>query len=218
VAASVVSLGAQVHLTSFAPGRLSFRMRPGAREPATKAVAALPTSLPPQEHARALAVIGLAAGRKRGARGLVIDGAAAIPVKTEDAGALAIEAGRVRILRASDVSHGFAGDATELPLTADDGKIRPEARAVGTMRARAAACALEDGTFIVASTTFDSDEATTTALLDLGCARVVALDRGTHQSALLDRAGSTNAPETHYEVTVLFALEVPLAGRASPLE
>jgi hypothetical protein len=85
------------------------------------------------------------------------------------------------------------------------------------MRARSAACSLEDGTFVVASTTFDSDEAATTALLDLGCARVVALDRGTHHAAFVHRAGTPAPLEARYDVTTLFALDVPLTGRAAPL-
>jgi hypothetical protein len=215
--ASVVSLGAQVHLTSFAPGRFTFRMRPGAREPQTKAVGAVSGSLPEADQAKVFAAIGLAAGRKRGARGMVLDGAAVLPIKQDDAGALAFQGGKPRVLRASDVSHGFAGDAAELPLTADEGKLRPEARDVGTMRARAAACALEDGTFVIATTTFDSDEATTSALLDVGCARVVALDRGTHQAAFVDRAGVGQGPEPRYDATVVYALEAKLSGRAGPL-
>jgi hypothetical protein len=147
----------------------------------------------------------------------VIDGAVGLPVRGDDAGALVVERGRPRILHAREVAAAAQGDATELPLTADEGKLRPEARDVGTMRARAAACVLDDGTLVVASTTFDSDEAATSALLDLGCARVVALDRGSHQAAFLHRAGTASAPEAHYEASVLYAVEVPLPGRAGPL-
>jgi hypothetical protein len=215
--AVVVSLGAQVRLTALAPGRLTFHLRPGAKEPATKAVAALPTALPEGEQARVLVAIGLSAGRRRGARGLIIEGAVGLPFRGEDAGALVIDHGKPRVLKASEVTPSAAVDAAELPLTADDGKLRPEARDVGTMRQRAAACALDDGTLVVASTTFDSDEAATTALLELGCARVVALDRGTHQAAFVHRAGTETTPEPRYEATVLYGLEVPLSGRAGPL-
>jgi hypothetical protein len=218
-AATVVSLGAQVHLTAFAPGRVAFRMRAGAKEPATKAVLALPTSVAEGDRDRVLAAIGLAAGRRRAARGLTIEGAAALPFHTggDQSGALLVDAGRVKVVRASDVGK-ITGDATELPLTADEGKLRPEGRDVGTMRMRAVGCALEDGTFVVASTTFDSDEAATTALLELGCSRVVALDRGSHHAAFLHRAGTAAPPDARYEATVLFVLDVPMLGRASPLE
>jgi hypothetical protein len=214
--AVVVSLGAQVRVTSFAPGRVSYRIRPGTKEPG-KAVAALPAALPEGEQTRIVAAVGLAAGRKRKARGLIVEGVVGIPFRGEDTGALVVDKGRVRVLRASEVTPSPGIDATELPLTADEGKLRPEARDVGTMRPRAAACALEDGTFFVAATTFDSDEAATTALLDLGCMRVVALDRGAHQSAFVHRAGTETAPEPRYEASALYAVEVPLSGRAGPL-
>jgi hypothetical protein len=76
---------------------------------------------------------------------------------------------------------------------------------------------LKDGAFVVAATTFDSDEATTTALLELGCSRVVALDRGSHRDAFLHRAGTATAPQPRYDATTLFAVEVPLSGRAGSL-
>lgn len=211
----IASLGAQVHVTTFAPGRVLFRLRAGGREPATKAVAALPGALVPEEQARALAAIGLGSGKRKNARGLWVDGAVGIPLRGE--GALAIERGRPRVLKASEVTPGPGIDVTELPLTAEDGKLRTEARDVGSMRTRMAACTLDDGTFALASTTFDSDEAATTALLDLGCSRVVALDRGSHQSGFLHRAGGDAPPQPRYDASVLFAVEVPLSGRTVPL-
>jgi hypothetical protein len=213
--AVIASLGAQVHVTTFAPGRLLFRLRAGGREPATKAVAALPGALAADEQAKAVAAIGLGSGKRKNARGLWIDGVMGLPVRGE--GVLAIERGRPRILKATELTPGPGVDATELPFTAEDGKLRAEARDVGSMRARMAACALDDGTFAVASTTFDSDEATTTALLDLGCARVVALDRGSHQSAFMHRAGGDAPPQPRYDASVLFAVEVALSGRTVPL-
>ena len=47
-------------------------------------------------------MIGLTAGRRRGARGLIVEGASGLPFRGEDAGALVIEGGRPRVLRASD--------------------------------------------------------------------------------------------------------------------
>ena len=107
----------------------------------------------------------------------------------------------------------------ELPVTADQGNLRKEARDVGTMRPRAAACARDDGSLVVAWTTFDTDEATTQALLDVGCVRVVALDRGSHAQAFATRAGAESPPERRYEVSTLYVVEAPLfAGRAAPIE
>jgi len=82
------------------------------------------------------------------------------------------------------------------------------------MRPRVAACALDDGTFLLASTTFDTDEATTQTLLDAGCTRVVGLDRGSHAQGFLHRAGSAEQPEKRYEVSAVYVVEAPLNGRA----
>ncbi|MFO0760322.1 MAG: hypothetical protein U0359_27825 [Byssovorax sp.] len=210
-------LGAQVHLTTFAPGRFTFRMRAGSREPATKAAAALPTALPVPEQARALAAIGLGFGKKKGARGLGIEGAIGLPLRGEAAGALVLDKGRLSIVPSAGFKPPAGGDFTELPLTADGGKLRPEAREVGSMRPRAALCALDDGTLVIASTTFDSDEATTQALLDRGCPRVVALDRGGHAAAFVHRAGTETPPADRYESTVLYGLDLPMPGRARRL-
>ncbi len=212
--AVVSSLGANVHVTTVAPGRTLFRLRSGSKEPSTKTSAALPGALSDGEQARALAVVSLGSARRRGARGLAIEGAVGFPFRGEASGVLVIDKGRPQIAAAAGFALPDGADATELPLTADDGKLRPEAREVGSMRIRAAACVLTDGTFAMASTTFDSDEAATAALIDLGCSRIVALDRGAHASFFLHRAGTEPAPAARYETTVLDLVDAPMGGRA----
>jgi hypothetical protein len=216
--ALVSNLGAQVHLTTFTPGRMSWRVRAGSREPATKAAVALLAALPEPEQARALAVLSLGFARKKGARGLAIEGTVGFAFRGEGSGILLVEKGRLSILPAEGFKLPPGADATELPLTADAGKLRSEAREVGSMRPRASACLLDDGGFVVASTTFDSDEAATQALLDLGCQRVIALDRGAHAAGFLQRAGTETAPGPRYEPTVLHGLDLPMPGRARRLE
>jgi hypothetical protein len=211
-----VHLGAQVSVSAFAPDRFTFRLRAGTREVSPRGAAPLPSALAPDEQARVLAVIGVGTGRRRGPRGLAVAGAVGLRFRGEG-GLLLARGDRVEIRAAGDPALGPEMDATELPLTADDGKLRPEAREIGSMRKRGAACLLDDGTLLVATTTFDSDEATTEALLDLGCLRVIALDRGTHRSAFVHRAGSEAPPEGSYEETSLFAVERPMPGRASLL-
>ena len=213
--AVVSSLGANVHVTTVAPGRTLFRLRSGGKEPSTKTSAALLGALSEGEQARALAAVSLGSGRRRGARGLAIEGAVGFPFRGEATGVLVIEKGRPQIAVAAGFALPEGADATELPLTADEGKLRPEAREVGSMRTRAAACVLADGTFAVASTTFDSDEAATSALIDLGCLRIVALDRGMHSSFFLHRAGAEPAPAARYETTVLDLVGAPMSGRAT---
>jgi hypothetical protein len=133
------------------------------------------------------------------------------------AGILVIDKGWPAISLAAGFALPPGADATELPLTADEGKLRKEARDLGAMRPRAAACVLTDGTFVVASTTFDSHEAVTLPLLELGCTRVVALDRGAHSSAFMHRAGTETPPSTRYEASAIYAFDTPMTGGAGLL-
>ncbi|HVY45001.1 MAG TPA: hypothetical protein VHB21_03940, partial [Minicystis sp.] len=73
--ASSTELGAQVHLTAFAPGRFSFRIRAGHRELANKLGGTFATELAADEQAHALAAVGLGDGRRKTARGLATGGA-----------------------------------------------------------------------------------------------------------------------------------------------
>jgi hypothetical protein len=215
-AATLTELGAQVHLTAFLPGRFNFNLRAGHRELANRVGGGWQTQLTDAEQARALAAIGVGNGRKKTPRGLATDGSVGLHFRA-DSGVLFAEAGAIGITKSDSFIPRSHADATELPLTADLGKLRPEAREVGTMRPRAAACVLDDGTFLVALTTFDTDEANTQALLSLGCLRVVALDRGSHHSAFVARTGADSPLEKRYDASAVYVLESPATGRASRL-
>ncbi|XXX74053.1 hypothetical protein WMF30_41045 [Sorangium sp. So ce134] len=212
-AADTVHLGAQVRVHAFAPDRFLFRLRAGSREISPRTAPKLDAEVPADERPRVMAAIGVGTGRRRGPRGLAVGGTVGLRFRGEG-GLLLVRGGRVEIRPAGGVEVAPGMDATELPLTADDGRLRPEAREIGTMRRRSAACVLDDGTFLVATTTFDSDEATTEALLDLGCARVVALDRGAHRNAYVHRASGDPALQQAYEETALFAVGLAMPGRA----
>ncbi|WP_437776065.1 hypothetical protein [Sorangium sp. So ce1097] len=215
-AATSAHLGAQVRVHAFAPDRFLFRLRAGSREISPRSAPKLAAEVPDDERRRVLAAIGVGTGRRRGPRGLAVGGTVGLRFRGEG-GLLLVRGGRVEIRPAGGLEIAPDMDATELPLTADDGRLRPEAREIGTMRRRGAACVLEDGTLLVATTTFDSDEATTEALLDLGCARVVALDRGAHRNAFVHRASGDPALEQAYGETALFAVGLAMPGRARQL-
>ncbi|WP_437875189.1 hypothetical protein [Sorangium sp. So ce513] len=215
-AATSAHLGAQVRVHAFAPDRFLFRLRAGSREISPRGAPKLAAEVSADERQRVLAAIGVGTGRRRGPRGLAVGGTVGLRFRREG-GLLLVRGGRVEIRPAGAVEIAPDMDATELPLTADDGRLRPEAREIGTMRRRGAACVLDDGTLLVATTTFDSDEATTEALLDLGCARVVALDRGAHRNAFVHRASGDPALEQSYGETALFAVGLPMPGRARRL-
>ncbi|MRG96469.1 hypothetical protein [Polyangium spumosum] len=215
-AATVSKLGAQVRLAWFAPERFTFHIRAGEKELSHRFGGTFPGTLGDAERPHVLAAVGLGTGRRKGPRGLAIDGSIGLKIGA-GAGVLVVGDGPVRIDKSESFTPTPDADATELPLTADEGRPLPESRVVGSMRPRAALCALPDGAVLVASTTFDTDEATTEALVDAGCARVVALDRGTHLNAFVHRAGGATLPEARYEQTTLYVLESPLRGRASTL-
>jgi hypothetical protein len=215
--ATLTTVGVQVHLTAFASGRFRWRVRAGARELVARLGPPFLQTLPDDEPARLGVTFGLGIGKatkRRPARGLGTGGAVGLAMRPEAGVLLAAETG-LGVLRSEDVKDLPAdADAVELPLTAEDGRLRPEARELGGMRARVALCVLGDGTVLAASTTFDSDEATTGALVDRGCTRVVALDRGAHQASFLHRAGTATPPSPRYDGTALYGVEVPAVGRA----
>jgi hypothetical protein len=215
-AATVTKLGAQVRLLLFAPGRFVFRARSGSKELSHRFDGTFPQALDEQDQARVSAAIGLGVARRKAVRGLALGGSLGLRFGP-GSGVLVLDGERARIEKSEGWSPAPSEDGIELPLTADEGHPIAESRVVGTMRARAALCVRADGAVAVASTTFDTDEPTTEALVDLGCARVVALDRGSHQGAFVQRAGTDTPPERSYEQTVLYAIGAPMHGRAGHL-
>jgi len=216
-AAKVSKLGAEVRLLLFTPERFTFRIRAGTKELSHRQGGTFPTELDQAEKERVLVAIGLGAAKRKAARGLAIGGSIGLKFNA-GLGALVLEGSSVRIDHSETFVPTSESDATELPLTADEGRPLPEARVVGSMRPRAALGVREDGSVLVATTTFDTDEATTEALVDAGCARVVALDRGTHSNAFLSRAGTDTPPEPSYEQSVIFILDAPMRGRSYVLK
>ena len=213
---SVTKLGAQVKLTLLTPERFRFHVRAGTKEVAHRFGRTFPDALTAEEQARVLLAVGLGTGKRKGPRGLAIDGSIGVKFGA-GAGVLVVENERAKIERSDGFSPTADADGVELPLTADEGRPLPEARIVGSMRPRAGLGILDDGSVLIASTTFDTDEATTDALVDAGCSRVVALDRGTHQNAYMHRAGGETPPEAHYENTTLYVLSTSMHGRALSL-
>lgn len=214
--AEVRELGATVEILAFAPGRLAWDIRPGTKE---RAAWTAEGGLEPADRDRALVAIDLGlAFRKDNRRGLVLDGVATLPVRP-DVGLLAVAAGTAELQIGRSVEPmALSGDATELPLLAEGGALRAEARIMGPFRRRAGACQLLDGTLLVALAEFDNGEATAAALLAAGCDRVVELNRGQQPRAFVHRAGTDSAPVVDYRSTVLYGLARAAGGTARLLE
>ena len=212
--ATIDNLGAHVRVLSIAPGRVSYRLRAGAKEVASaRTGVTFPAKLDDSDVARVVAAVGLGTGRRKGPSGLAIDGRLGLAMRGEDAGILTANGSSIRIADAKSAPPATDGDTSELPLTAEAGQLLSRGREIGTMRARGAACTLDDGTLLVARATFDSDEATTTSLLELGCQTVVALDRGSHLPTFVRREPPKG--DARDDGTVLFALDSEMRGRAT---
>jgi hypothetical protein len=207
-------LGAKVKVTAFLPDRATYRLAVGSDE-GTAARGEKPGPAP-AERTGAMAALGISVARRAARHGLVVRGTEIVR-PSRGATWLVLEGARATISRPGDPLPQNV-DATEVPLTADEHKLLPAAREVGTQRPRTALCSLPDGTVVIAHTTFDTDEATTEALLDAGCERIVALDRGAHDGVFVHRAGAERAPEATYEATVIYVLPAPGGGTAVELK
>jgi hypothetical protein len=109
-------------------------------------------------------------------------------------------------------------DAVELPLLVDKGAVLPSASRAPVTHGkdappmRGALGIRDDGRVLLASgdkTMADLAK----VLVQTGCTRVVALDRGARASTTIRRAGTTLPPLATSEETTLFALGLPMRPR-----
>jgi hypothetical protein len=208
-------LGASIDLSAIAVDRFHWEIRPGERE---KAGRTAERELAPEQLARAQIAISLGVGfRSTNRRGLVLDGVIALPIRPDLGVLSAAVDGRLTVRRSVDELAPPA-DASELRLLAEGGQVRSEAKRLGARRRRAAACILADRTLLIAMSSFDSAEPNTNVLLDLGCTRVVDLNRGKQVGAFIHRAGTDHPPQGQYDDTILYGMSGRATGRARPLD
>ncbi|MEM9695709.1 MAG: hypothetical protein AAGA56_24415, partial [Myxococcota bacterium] len=204
-----------VELLAIDPTRYRWAISPGERERTTRAAE---HKLDSSELAQAMVSVGLGITfRKTSPRGLVLNGSVAVPI-TPDRGLVLTDASGRLLLQRSVAELVLDGDASEVRLMAESGSIRPEARILRERRDRAAACQLGDGTVVLAVANFDTMVPPTQALLDVGCTRVLELDRGNQNRAFVHWAGSATPPLAHYDDTVLYGFAQPAPGRARDLQ
>jgi hypothetical protein len=129
-----------------------------------------------------------------------------------ESGALVADGdGHLSIVHADDSPIGPHADLVELPLILFDGKPLPTPS--GPVEPRAALGTSPNGRVLLARGTFSTAQPLVDALVHAGCDRAVALDRGSHTSATLDRAGTAHPPLARYEESVIYALGAPLHPR-----
>jgi hypothetical protein len=205
----------RVRLTAFDPDRVDWVVRAGTEEPSIAGARAKKVGLEPALEGRAISAIGFGHTTNALRYGLAFDGQASIELRQSYATLVVSASGAIRILAPGDrpaLSHGE--DAVQLPLLASDGEIDARAGDRGSQRLRGALCVTPSGRLLVASAVHDSNEPLASALLDLGCNRVVALDRGSRHAAFVHRAGTADPPLNRYETSALYALSRPMTPRA----
>jgi hypothetical protein len=197
----------QVELLAFDAGRVTWRLRTARREwPKRDFVSA---ELAQDDSHRVMASVGL---------GNPQDPREAVNTKLSFPGfatgaLVADEAHNFALFSEQEIGNGDGSEAIVVPFILDNGKIAPAAREPHAMRRRAAMCASPSGHTVLAVATSDSDEALAVALQKVGCARAAALDRGSHRSTFLHRAGAGEKPLARYDESVLYAVSRPMAPR-----
>jgi hypothetical protein len=137
-----------------------------------------------------------------------------LPYNPELATVVVGSEGGVRVLPpGAEVSVSAAEEAVQLPLLAEQGKLVEQALAPGAMQLRGALCTTDTGRVIVSVVRHDSSAPAATALVRVGCQRVVELDRGSRHPAFVHRAGTPTPPLGTYATTVLYALGRPMLPR-----
>jgi hypothetical protein len=206
-----------VELLDVQPGRATWRLRAGTKEPDAKTGAVPLHELAGDEAHRVLFSIGMGVSGEKHAAGLATDGKLVLPIGGRS-GALVVAAdGSIAIERSEDIGAIAAHvDVAEVPLVVDRGAVVPAP--TGLTVARAALGIMADGRVLLARGTFAGDAPLAEALVAAGCTRAVALDRGSRADSPLRRAGTSSPPLAQSEATTLFAIAAPMKPRAFRFE
>jgi hypothetical protein len=204
----------QVRIVAFDSGRIDWAVRAGTDEPAASGARAKKTGLEASLEGRAIAAVGLGHTTDTLRYGLAFDGQVSLDLRQSYA-TLVVSSGRPRITAPGERPSVSPGeDAVQLPLLANEGEVDARASDRGSERQRGALCVTPAGRLLVALAKHDSSDPLVSVLLDAGCTRVVALDRGSRHAAFVHRAGTSEAPLNRYETSVLYALSRPMTPHA----
>jgi len=214
-----------VDLLEVEPARATFRVRAGTKEPDGRSGVTRQHELADDDAHRVLFALTLGASDPKRPRGLVTDGRVALPVSSQENGAVLVasEDGQISILHAKEAD-AFAAhaDAAELPLLIDEGEIVQQPAHHGAHARVPAAAALGiSGTgrvYVARAQSGGTIEDVAAVLKRAGCVRAVVLDRGAGPHAALFRAGTSSPPKSRYEETTLYAMSKPLLPRGFRFE
>lgn len=199
-------------LLDLEPGRVSWRLRAGAKE---ATLAAPLREIGGDEARNVVLALGMGVAPERRSLGLATDGRLAVAVRGgAGAGVLILGAeGRVAIERADEAPPiGAHEDLVELPILLWDGEAL--ATQPGLTSMRLAIGLTPAGRVILARGSFSSAAPLGEALGRAGCTRVLSLDRGVQATGFLDRSGTSSPPRGKYSETALYAIGTPMSPRA----
>jgi hypothetical protein len=203
-----------VKLLSFDSDRVRWRVRSGTKEPTAPDAPPKVLELAATDQHSVVAAVGLGHTTGTVGAGLSFGAVASLPFNPE-LGTVVLGGGqRLRIVPPGEAVALSADDeAVQLPLLVEGGKLLESALAPGDMRVRSALCVTDTGRVVIASAQHDSSAPVATALVRVGCSRVVELDRGSRHPAFVHRSGTATPPLGTYETSVLYALGRPLLPR-----
>jgi hypothetical protein len=205
----------EVSVVGFEPGRVDFVVRAGTEEPSSPGARPKKIGLEPELEGRVVAAIGLGHTTDALRYGLSFEGMASLDLRQTYATVVLAKGSAPRI-EPPGATLTLASDeeAVQLPLLAEKGTVDSRASDRGGLRVRGALCVTPAGRLLVAIGRHDSSDPLASALVKSGCRRVVGLDRGSRHPAFIARAGTADAPRSHYETSVLYALGRPMTPHA----
>jgi hypothetical protein len=209
------------------PGRATWRIRAGTKEPDPKTGATPTHELGEEDAHRVILSVGAGVSPEKRPRGLATDGRMVLPLRAlkdvtpgeppPRAGGVLVAAadGALSILRADELASITPHvDFAEVPLVLDGGKVLTGDAKAGAPYERAAIGMTKEGRVLLARGTFASETPLAEALRRAGCTRAVGLDRGVRAPPFVHRAGTATPPRARYDVTTLYAIAAPMRPRA----
>jgi hypothetical protein len=211
--ASATLFGATVTVHHIDTRRFAWTLVAGAEERSHRRGGQFTKTLVEADAARARLAVGLGVGKRKGPRGLRIDGTTGHGFSQKEG--LLLAGSALRLVKGADLDpEAQPDDACELPFTAVDSRLVELARERGPLQVRVDGCLRGDGALLLAQSEFDSHEANATLLTQLGCESVFAFDRGAEHASFFVTDDAARGP---FDDTVLVGLEQPLKGRVTRL-
>ena len=215
-------LASGIEVYDVEPGRASFRIRAGSKEPDAMTGAMPSRELSDEDAHRVLFSAGLGVALEKHPRGLATDGRMVLQFGAGEGGTdngllVARADGTLSIARQHDFAIEPHEDAAEMPLILDGAAAMPNLPE-GAVTTRAALGLTDRGRVLIARGDATSYAPLANALREAGCTRAVALDRGSRHAPSLHRAGTSSPPRAHYDETTLYAMAVPMKPRGFRFE